>query len=564
MSNLGEGDPGRGAAGDGSWRDRYRAARGRGVPLDPTSETVPGIDAFPTDYAKDHLLITSTEDVSALMARLRLAAADFGWGVELRLLDGRPTEEEPAMDRARRGRAEFDLPTIYRVAIFPAPSPDRDDQPVPPIDAWRLLQRARARGRGERPPVQITGVSLDHVLTVDDAGGVINPFGGGKTNPFGGGKTNPFGGGKTYPFGGGKTYGVESYGEIGSGARQVAAFVGPGPVRTASVSARGRRPVVAVLDTGCGEHPWLPETIVTRYPKLDERVIGLDDKRTDPETFGDQAGAFDGWLDSSAGHGTFIAGVVRQVCPEADLVSIRVADSEGNVLEGDFLLALRSLVKSMLRSPRQGGRRIDVINLSIGFYHETPDTGLFDKTLAELLLRARREGCTIVCSAGNDATSRPTFPAALWRWPGRDFVAPDSTSVSPHLAVGALNPNGTVALFSNIGGWVSTFAPGASVLSSFPALNGGLQAEVRSDRDELRRETIDPDDFRTARSAGYALWSGTSFAAPYVAGMIARELAPSLMAGELTEVDDRIVASRRARTRVVAELKRARRSREED
>src|SRR6478736_2266931 len=238
MSNLGDGDPVRGNAGDGSWRDRYRAARGRGVPLDPTSETVAGIDAYPTDYAKDHLLITSTEDVGALMARLRLAAADFGWGVELRLLDGRPTDEEPAMDRARRGRAEFDLPTIYRVAIFPAPSPDRDDQPVPPIDAWRLLQRTRARGRYERPPVQITGVSLDHVLSVDDAGSIINPFGGTKTNPFGGTKT--------YPFGGTKTYGVESYGEVGGGARQVAGYVGAGPVRTATMSARGRRPVVAV------------------------------------------------------------------------------------------------------------------------------------------------------------------------------------------------------------------------------------------------------------------------------------------------------------------------------
>lgn len=561
MSNLGDDDPVRGTAGDGSWRDRYRAARGRGVPLDPTSESVPGIDAFPTDYAKDHLLITSTEDVRDLMKRLREAAADFGWGVKLRLLDGRPTEEEPAMDRARRGRAEFDLPTIYRVAIFPAPSPDRDDQPVPPIDAWRLLQRTRARARQDRPPTTITGVSLDHVLSVDDAGSMVGPTGGARPNPFGGGKTFPFGGGKTFPFGGGKTFGIESYGEIGGGARQVAGFVGTGPVRTAQLEKGGRRPVVAVLDTGCGRHPWLPDDIVTRYPKLDDRVIGLDDLLTDPEAYGDQAGAFDGWLDSSAGHGTFIAGVIRQVSPEADIVSIRVADSEGTVLEGDFLLALRTLVKSMLRPARRGGRRIDVINLSLGFYHETPETGIFDKTLAELLLRARREGCAVVCSAGNDATSRPSFPAALWRWPDHDFVAPDSTAVAPHVAVGALNPNGTVALFSNIGGWVSTYAPGASVLSCFPAFNGGLQAHVRSDRDGLRRETIDPDDFRTTGSAGYAIWSGTSFAAPYVAGLLAREIAARLMAGELTDTADRIDAMRRARTRVTAALKRAQRAR---
>ncbi len=535
MSTLDPDDPARGSAGNphGTWRDRYRAARGEGVPLDPRSEPVEGVDAYPTDYAPDHLLITAVDDVEALLDLLRPAAQDFGWGIELRNLDNTDVKLDVALDRAERGRREFDLPTIYRVQIFPSPSPDRDDQPVPPIDAWRLLQRARARSGVKR----LRRVTLDHVLTLDPFGGKTNPFGG-KTNPFGA-KTNPFGA-KTNPFSS-KTNGLESYEWAGSGGRQVVDYVGPGPTRTGTLARGGRRPVVAVLDTGCGHHPWLPDDIVTRYPRTpDGTVIGEDDPATDPETVGDLAGPFDGALDGSAGHGTFISGVVRQLSPESDIIAVRVADSMGNVLEGAFLLGIRRLVKGMLTSPRKGGRAVDVINLSIGYYHETPDDGLFDETLAELLLRARRTGCAVVCSAGNDATDRPTFPAALWPW-GPEVVVPDSRKAAPHVSVGALNPNGTVALFSNIGPWVKTYAPGAGVLSAFPALNGGLQAEVRNDRQGLRRESIDPDDFR----GGFALWSGTSFAAPYVAGMIAAGISEALMSGKVSDDKARIAQTRK-------------------
>ncbi|QKJ18410.1 S8 family peptidase [Microbacterium hominis] len=543
MARLDSDDPARGSAGGrGDWRDRYRAARSEGVPLDPRSEPVEGVDAYPTDYAPDHLLISTTHDVEPILDKLRPAAADFGWGIELRNLDNTEVEMAVALDRAVRGRRDFDLPTIYRVQIFPQPSPDKDDQPVPPIDAWRLLQRARARNGGKN----IDGVMLDHVLTVDPFGGKTNPFGG-KTNPYGG-KTNPFSS---------KTNGLDSYEWPGSGGRQVVSYLGPEPVRQGTIAKRGRRPVVAVLDTGCGHHPWLPDDIVTRYPRTGSgRVIGKSDPATDPELTGDLAGPFDGALDGSAGHGTFIAGVVRQLSPESDIVSIRIADSMGNVLEGEFLLGVRTLVKWMLTEKKHGGRAIDVINLSIGYYHETPDDGLFDTTLAELLLRARRTGCAVVCSAGNDATDRPTFPAALWQW-GNELVVPDPKNAAPHVSVGALNPNGTVALFSNIGSWVKTYAPGAAVLSCFPHLNGGLQPEVRNDRQHLARETIDPDDF----DGGFALWSGTSFAAPYVAGMLAARIAGPLMAGKAESEKDRVASLRRAWTAVDKELRHMRRGR---
>jgi subtilisin family serine protease len=100
--------------------------------------------------------------------------------------------------------------------------------------------------------------------------------------------------------------------------------------------------------------------------------------------------------------------------------------------------------------------------------------------------------------------------------------------------VGALNPdNRTVALFSNIGSWVKTYAPGSSVLSISPAFEGAVQAgtkdDVRIRGDLLPRASIDPDDF----TGGFAVWSGTSFAAPYVAGAIAHRFAQALGAQAL-------------------------------
>ena len=157
----------------------------------------------------------------------------------------------------------------------------------------------------------------------------------------------------------------------------------------------------------------------------------------------------------------------------------------------------------------------------------------------------------MVCSAGNEATDRPTFPAALWNWTGSDFVVDEPADAAPHVSVGALNPNGSVALFSNIGAWVHTYAPGAAVLSTSPPLNGGVQAGTRADRLGMRRETIDPDDF----TGGFALWSGTSFAAPYVAGRLAQSLVEELAASDLAAPDSARTLNR-ASAEVLDELSR--------
>ena len=52
----------------------------------------------------------------------------------------------------------------------------------------------------------------------------------------------------------------------------------------------------------------------------------------------------------------------------------------------------------------------------MGYYHETPEDLLFDPTMYDILRLMGECGVAVVCSAGNDATARPMFPAAFAPW----------------------------------------------------------------------------------------------------------------------------------------------------
>ena len=103
-----------------------------------------------------------------------------------------------------------------------------------------------------------------------------------------------------------------------------------------------RRPVVAVLDTGTGRHPWLDD-VVDRAPTCGRLPIGLTDPATDLERLGVVTGGLTGSLDIEAGHGTFIAGLVHQRCPDARILSVRVVQPDGVIDEYDVLQALDML-----------------------------------------------------------------------------------------------------------------------------------------------------------------------------------------------------------------------------
>jgi len=165
---------------------------------------------------------------------------------------------------------------------------------------------------------------------------------------------------------------------------------------------------------------------------------------------------------------------------------------------------------------------VDVVSLSLGYYHEQPDDPAFDPLLAGPIALLGRLGVAVVVSAGNDATSRPSYPAAF-----AGVTAPGSV---PVCAVGALNPDGTIALFSNDGPWVRYLRPGAALVSTLPTtLDGSMEAtnKMVDERGE-ERSGIDPDGFQS----GFAVWSGTSFAAPIFAGQLAAKLRDRFAAGD--------------------------------
>lgn len=354
---------------------------------------------------------------------------------------------------------------------------------------------------------------------------------------------------------------------IGSGRLPVStAAVPPG---RQSVPTTQRRPVVAVFDSGIGPHAWL----------------GISDRHTDPpaggivrvltdvqNVIGDLSGTLnalhgkvtslprlalpDYWdqpvsgnplvddIDRCTGHGTFIVGIVRQVAPDADVAVARVLHSDGVAYEGDVLVALDRLVKHVRDAQRTDtpSDMIDVLSLSIGYYDESADTpapgppALVDSPqISGYLEDLTRLGVLVVAAAGNDATSRPFYPAALATDDPVDGGGPQVISV------GALNPNTSKAMFSNEGAWVRCWATGAGVVSAFPTdVQGAFQGRIVPG---LHRATLDPDDF----SAGFAVWDGTSFAAPRVAAALAQAMFDAALAGAvpaLRTVDKATTAAR--------------------
>jgi subtilisin family serine protease len=311
------------------------------------------------------------------------------------------------------------------------------------------------------------------------------------------------------------------------------------------------------LDSGIGAHPWFdePATTVLRGATLDGAPLGTsveDEPLYDSEVRGrrrDRAAE----LDTYAGHGTFIAGVIHQVCPDAAILPIRIFGGDGRVSEWDLAQTLEKLLEFHLRGVAgvPGHNPVDVAILSGGFYTERPqDDDDYDGVLRGRLRDLRRAGVLVVVSAGNDSSARPMFPAA---WASRvrrtadgvESIEPEAlcADYTPLLAVTASNPDGSLAAFSNDGPWVTAVRPGAAVVSSMPSTFDGAERPWESG-DGLR-QSVDPDNF----ASGFGTWSGTSFSAPVLAGELANALL-RVRAGELDEGNASLVPAIAWRVRV--------------
>lgn len=267
----------------------------------------------------------------------------------------------------------------------------------------------------------------------------------------------------------------------------------------------GRRPVVAVPDTGVRSHPWLagkPGDPVVR----DAAEFGWTER---PIQVRDPAQIHG---PGYRGHATFVAGVIRQTAPEARILSVPVMNDAGIVqhqMSLDALTFLNGLVSS-----GDADRFVDVICLAYGYEEDTPGQDSHTGPLREAIWNLAGQGVLIVASAGNQGEkSRPMFPAA--------FAADPNPAATPVISVGATNPDLSYAHYSNHGSWVTHQAVGSGVISTIAEYDGSQTAVPPPDYfTETIGSTIDPDNF----TAGFARWSGTSFSAAEIAGLLARAL----------------------------------------
>jgi subtilisin family serine protease len=240
------------------------------------------------------------------------------------------------------------------------------------------------------------------------------------------------------------------------------------------------RPKVLVLDTGLSTlrsgagpaHPYLVDAVVIQPDWRDRlRPLATDDE-DEPDADHDLR------LDLQSGHGTFIVGIIRRLCPEAE---IHVNGVLSGLATSDDATIGHGIERAANRIGRHGP---DIVVMSLGAYTDDdqppPLAGWIEKYLGNAV---------VVAAAGNGASSRPVFPAAL---PGV-------------VAVGALDSHGR-APFSNYGSWVDACAPAVDVVSTF-----------FTHFDEMVNGTS-----RCFR--GWARWSGTSFAAPKVAAAIGQRM----------------------------------------
>jgi hypothetical protein len=408
------------------------------------------------------------------------------------------------------------------------------------LDAWHAVQHLKAAAAAADGPLRTAvsapaPVALEHLLFSQD----LDPV----------------------PWDSNGLYSNDSYVRSGRGGPvPVVVGIEPGNPRPLDEETGfDRRPVIAVLDTGIASHPWF-ETESKASAVTEDGFIRLLGNVQQAVTASSKAGVsavatpsitnhldskdvsnpLAGEIDRHVGHGTFIAGIIRQTAPDAQVAVARVLRGDGVAYELDVLTALRRLEQQVREAHEQDRPEdmVDILCLAMGYYIETLADEAETSCFADVLDKLAGLGVLVVAAAGNDATTRPFYPAALAQHEPR-------YGGQPVISVGALNPNRTKAFFSNQASWVHAWATGAGLVSTFPKIQGG-----RGPQDSvpaLDRESLDPDDF----DSRFAMWHGTSFAVPVAAANLANKLVEAAAEGH--NMNDVSPAAMRERAQLAVE-----------
>ena len=244
---------------------------------------------------------------------------------------------------------------------------------------------------------------------------------------------------------------------------------------------------VAVVDTGVDlGHSDLISNIWVNAGEIAGNGIDDDWNGFVDDVQGWDFAAGDNRPDDRNGHGTHVAGTIAAaanafgatgVSPDATIMPVRVLGANGSGASFNVAAGIRYAAEN----------GADIINLSLG--------GGFNSAIWSAIEYAGRLGSFVIAAAGNESSSAPGYPARF------------SAELSHVISVGAHSVSDQIATFSNdvgITGAVQVDAPGLGVLSTYV---GGR----------------------------YARLSGTSMAAPHVAGLAALALSanPQLTASQL-------------------------------
>jgi len=235
-------------------------------------------------------------------------------------------------------------------------------------------------------------------------------------------------------------------------------------------SSTGLGTVVAVLDTGVdASHPMLAGRVLTQqgYNFVTKSAV-TNDAGDSIDNDGD------GLTDEMAGHGTFVAGLVLLVAPDAKILPVAVLDTDG---VGDSFEIAEGIYFAVERG-------VEVINLSLGSTYKSA-------AIEDAVEYAKSFGIPVVSAGGNQNSGQEfeEFPA----------------SASNGFGIAAVDQNDIRAPFSNYNDNFLLSAPGTSALTGS---NPG---------DYVPGESI----VSTLPNGNFGAWEGTSFAVPLVSGTVA-------------------------------------------